>query len=237
MPELVGLYLTPWALAGLGVVVHEVEGPVHFVDLYGEERHAPGALSCAPGEPPELWISAGADLVVLVHELAHAFDCLDDGELNGSPTRRPDARPAWTSDYCWSSDPEWYACSVVHHARAPADAPPPATVTRLEPVRFAGSEPAPAAARERARRRLLPAIEVAELLVSSASPDLAQTAPASHCRHRQHARHARLRTASSIGLGAASGIVMAVARAAPMQPGSRRKIARCAPFGDGLPTA
>ena len=105
------------AIPGVGVVVHEVEGPVHFVDLYGEERHAPGALSCAPGEPPQLWISADADLEVLVHELAHAFDCLDDGELNGSLARRPAAaHHAWTTDYCWSSDAEWYACSVVRNA-------------------------------------------------------------------------------------------------------------------------
>jgi hypothetical protein len=141
MPELVGLYLTLWALAGAGVVVHEVEGPVHFVDLYGEERHAPGALSCQPGRPPELWISNDADLEVLAHELAHAYDCLDDGELNGSPAPRPAQRPTWVSDYCWSSDAEWYACDVVHVAsgqagRRPAlaaGAAPPAFAPAPEP--------------------------------------------------------------------------------------------------------
>ena len=133
MPELVGLYLTLWALSGVGVAVHGVEGPVHFVDLYGEERRAPGALSCTPGEPPQLWISAGAGLEVLVHEVAHAFDCLDDGELNGSLARRPAERPAWATDYCWSSDPEWYACSVVRNAATRAHAPTLAAARREHP--------------------------------------------------------------------------------------------------------
>ena len=136
MPELVGLYLTLWALSGVGVVVHEVERPVHFVDLYGEERHAPGALSCAPGEPPQLWISADADLEVLVHELAHAFDCLDDGELNGSLARRPAQRPTWATDYCWSSDAEWYACSVVRNATTRAGLPERAGPARREHPRI-----------------------------------------------------------------------------------------------------
>ena len=121
MPELIGLYLALWALSGVGVVVHEVDGPVHFVDRCGEERHAPGALSCAPGQPPELWISTDASLGVLVHELAHAFDCLDDGELNGSPGQRPELRPGWASDYCWSSAAEWYACWSVREGRLRAD--------------------------------------------------------------------------------------------------------------------
>ncbi|MDA1062001.1 MAG: hypothetical protein O2895_03720, partial [Chloroflexi bacterium] len=141
MAELFGLYLTLWALSGAGVVVHEVAGPVQFVDLYGDERDAPGAFSCVPGQPPELWISAGADLEVLVHELAHAFDCLDDGELNGSPSRTPEARPAWASDYCWRSAAEWHACSVVHSATARPDAPPPASAGRPAPIRLAGSAP------------------------------------------------------------------------------------------------
>ena len=49
----------------------------------------------------------------MLHELAHAYDCADNGAMDSSPTLRPAVRPAWASDYCWLSDAEWYACSVV----------------------------------------------------------------------------------------------------------------------------
>jgi len=193
MAELFGLYLTLWALSGAGVLVHEVDGPVQFVDLYGEERDAPGAFSCVPGQPPELWISAGADLEVLVHELAHAFDCLDDGALNGSPSHTPEARPAWASDYCWRSAAEWHACSVVHNATSFTGAPSPASAARLEPIRFAGSAPSarpapsappapPAAASNGAAAPCpLPVTEMATLLASGTGPTSAQAADAGRC--------------------------------------------------------
>ena len=52
---------------------------------------------------------------VVLHELAHAYDCQDNGVMDGSPISRPDQRPAWASEYCWAADAEWYACAVVQY--------------------------------------------------------------------------------------------------------------------------
>lgn len=116
MGTLFGLFVTLWALVGSGVTVHQLDGPVHFTDLYGNERRAPAALACPPDGRAVLWLGDRVDLETMVHELAHALDCSDDGQLNASPIRgeRPAVRPSWVSDYCWESDAEWYACWVVH---------------------------------------------------------------------------------------------------------------------------
>ena len=142
MSELVSLYLVLWVLASPNVVTHEVDGPVRFIDLYGVEREAPGALACPSGGAAQLWLSDDAGLEVVVHELAHAFDCVDDGELNGSPGPMRSARPEWVSDYCWSSEAELYACWVVHGGRVIAA--PPAEVAGAPPP-LAGQAPASAA--------------------------------------------------------------------------------------------
>ena len=119
MSGIVSLLLLAWTLTGVEVAVHPVDGSVRFTDLYGSERTAMGALACERGRPPELWLSRSADLATVAHELAHALDCLDDGALNGSPRPQPHARPAWASDYCWSSPVEWYACAAVRDAQQP----------------------------------------------------------------------------------------------------------------------
>jgi hypothetical protein len=113
---LVELFFILWSLVGGHVVIHDVDGHVPITDLYGSARHAEGATGCEGGAPA-IWISRQASLDTLVHELAHAYDCLDNGALDGSPSKRPPARPAWASDYCWESDVEWYACAVVHYRR------------------------------------------------------------------------------------------------------------------------
>lgn len=163
MSALVALYLALWATVSPGTVVHELDGPVHFVDLYGNDRQTQGALGCDSIAGAELWLGPNIDLETLVHELAHANDCLDDGILNGSPMPRPSARPAWISNYCWNSDIEWYACWVTHSGRLssaplppispiiPADAPHPwlvaSEVARLQSPPVPASTPAaPAAA-------------------------------------------------------------------------------------------
>ncbi len=106
-----------WLLVAPHVTVHRLDGPVRFTDLYGSERVAEAALGCTPEGTPELWFSPTVSTGTLVHELAHAVDCLDNGVMDGSPATRPSRRPAWSSDYCWDSDAEWYACWVVHSGR------------------------------------------------------------------------------------------------------------------------
>lgn len=114
--SLLALFLSLFAAVGPALTVRPTDQGVRILDLYGADRWVPAALECRPGGEPVLYVSPGADLATLVHELAHAHDCADDGELNASPIRgaRPEVRPAWASDYCWNTDAEWYACWVVH---------------------------------------------------------------------------------------------------------------------------
>ena len=116
VPPLIALLLTLWSLVGSAVVVHEVDGPVRFTDLYGNARETSSALACHPDGSAHLWLMPAADLRTVTHELAHAYDCLDDGEMNASPiaAARPRSRPWWASEYCWDTDAEWYACWAVH---------------------------------------------------------------------------------------------------------------------------
>jgi hypothetical protein len=113
------LFVALWELIGVQTSVQYSHGPVSFTDLYGSERHAAAALECRPGGRPVLYLSPTADLETVLHEFAHAYDCIDDGVMNASPVgqARPARRPSWASDYCWDSDAEWYACWVVR-ARA-----------------------------------------------------------------------------------------------------------------------
>ncbi len=115
MNALISLLVTLWGLVGSQLVVSQLDGPVQFTDLYGTERMAEAAFACPPGGPPQLLLSPQWSMETLIHELAHAYDCQDDGVMDGSPTTRPAERPAWASDYCWNSDAEWYACSVMHY--------------------------------------------------------------------------------------------------------------------------
>ncbi len=114
--SLLALFLSLFAAVGPSLVVRPTDQGVRILDLYGSDRWVPAALECRPGGEPVLYVSPRADLTTLVHELAHAHDCADDGELNASPIHgaRPEVRPSWASDYCWNTDAEWYACWVVH---------------------------------------------------------------------------------------------------------------------------
>lgn len=126
MSALIVVFMALWSAVGGQIDIHPSAEPVRFVDLYGQEREEPAALACAPGLPPQLWIGRGLTLDIFVHELAHAYDCLDDGLLNGSPMPRPEQRPDWVSDYCWDSSAEWYACWVTYTGSTsfPVVAPP-----------------------------------------------------------------------------------------------------------------
>ncbi len=114
MQVLIPMLIALWSIVAPDLTVHRLDGPVKFTDLYGNAREAEAALGC-PASGPELWLSPTVSLETLVHELAHARDCLDNGVMDASLTQRPAVRPAWASDYCWFSDAEWYACSVVYY--------------------------------------------------------------------------------------------------------------------------
>ena len=82
MTELIALIL---ALSALLPQAELRQEPAHFADIYGAMRHERGAVACVSGEKPIIWIAPDASLTVAVEELAHLYDCLDDGVFNGSP--------------------------------------------------------------------------------------------------------------------------------------------------------
>lgn len=110
MNALAGVFLLLWSLVG-------GQYQWHNIDRYGDGLRL-GAFSCESGEG---WISPDAPLSIVVHELAHAYDCSDDGELNGSPGHAPQfhVSPAllasWGPGYNWRA--EWYAQEVVRTGR------------------------------------------------------------------------------------------------------------------------
>ena len=57
----------------------------------------------------------------LAHELAHAADCIDDGELNGSPLP-PGATLVRPIAHCLADRSELYACWAVEQGRVPTHA-------------------------------------------------------------------------------------------------------------------
>jgi len=102
--------------------------------LYGQERIAAGIASC--GDPNTdatkycgIWYTEHLTIEGWVHELAHAYDGLHDGTLNGSPghprprtlaaARRylPEHTARGEIGYCYSNDVEWYACAVLEKLR------------------------------------------------------------------------------------------------------------------------
>lgn len=115
MAALVPLFLAIWVLVSSQLTVTFADGPVRFTDLYGVARQADAALACPAGGQPHLYLAPQVTLDTVIHELAHAYDCQDDGALNGSPSARPAQRPSLVSDYCWQSDAEWYACAVLRY--------------------------------------------------------------------------------------------------------------------------
>ena len=120
---------------GAAVEVETVAGPVRFTDLYGSPREAVAASGCMDGAS-KIWLSdEGASFEVLLHELAHAYDCADNGEIDGSPGGQAEHRPAWASDYCWDSPAERYACAVTETGQLRPFSP------RLQPPRLARIRP------------------------------------------------------------------------------------------------
>ena len=137
MSPLFSLFLTLWSLAGTNMVIHEVDGPVRFTDLYGSAREAAGAVGCPGDGKAHLWISRDVDMDTLVHEMAHVWDCIDDGQMNASPIggARPAQRPAWAGRYCWDTDAEWYACWATRSLSVDASPLDPPRQDRAELIR------------------------------------------------------------------------------------------------------
>ncbi|KKL59404.1 hypothetical protein LCGC14_2215710 [marine sediment metagenome] len=108
--------LTLLAMIGPSVDFRDSGEGLRFTDIYGNVRFEPTAAGCTTGGVAVIYLPAsGLTLDILAHELAHAYDCIDDGYMNGSPLARPPVRPAWISDYCWNSGAEWFACSVQRY--------------------------------------------------------------------------------------------------------------------------
>ncbi len=102
---LVTLFVTLWSLVGGEVTWHNGLPPA-----YAQERVLSfGGFNCSTKEG---WVTTNAPLRVVVHELAHAYDCLDDGKLNGSPGLYPPVTLA-----PWEDPAEWYAYEVVRQGK------------------------------------------------------------------------------------------------------------------------
>jgi len=123
------LITTLWTLVISVVTVVTINGSFETPD--GRELSA--GLGCEEGLAT-YYRPIDVSESVEIHELAHAFDCMDDGELNGSPGH---PRPTLYRDaiqtlgiehgrinnvrYCWWGGDgsgamyphaEWYACMV-----------------------------------------------------------------------------------------------------------------------------
>jgi len=58
------------------------------------------------------------DLVLVTHELLHAYDLMHNGYFDGSPGHpKPEVRPHWATDHCWSNAAEWYVCAALRSGR------------------------------------------------------------------------------------------------------------------------
>ena len=83
-------------------------------ELWIGGREYSGVVTCEEGEPAVWWSNRRLTPEVIAHELAHIYDCIDDGELNGSTGHpRVFRRGVVYASHCLSNSREWYACEVV----------------------------------------------------------------------------------------------------------------------------
>ncbi|MCC6236892.1 MAG: hypothetical protein IT299_04875 [Dehalococcoidia bacterium] len=94
-----------------------VSGPTLEVPFGGNTIQTTGYALCENRRPSiTLALSAPTIEVTLLHELAHARDCLDDGTINGSllPAGATLRQP---SGHCVANRAELYACWVTEQAQ------------------------------------------------------------------------------------------------------------------------
>ncbi len=70
-----------------------------------------GYVVCWPGGRSEVHLPRTAPFTTYLHELAHAYDCLDDGEMNGSPLP-PSSSFVGEHRQCTLNQVQRYACYV-----------------------------------------------------------------------------------------------------------------------------
>jgi hypothetical protein len=88
--------------------------PVQVGAVYHQAR---GAIWCYPDGTYRIKVATRRDgwEETLAHELIHAYDCVHNGRIDGSPGHpRPRVRPAGISDHHWAAgdDPHWYVHEV-----------------------------------------------------------------------------------------------------------------------------
>ncbi len=103
-----------WLMVSSTLTVMISDKPVEFMDLYGNDRVAVAAVYCELSGQSTLFIHPPIDIPTLVHELAHAYDCQDDGLFNGSPLVDEYKE---SNRYCGKSRAEFYACQMGQRAK------------------------------------------------------------------------------------------------------------------------
>ncbi len=94
-----------------------VSAPTLEVPFGGYTIETTGYALCENRRPSiTLAVSAATIEATLLHELAHARDCLDNGAIDGSLL--PDgAALRWPSGHCLANRAELYACWVTEQAQ------------------------------------------------------------------------------------------------------------------------
>ncbi len=70
-----------------------------------------GYVVCWPSGRSEVHLPRTASFTTYLHELAHAYDCIDDGALNGSPLP-PQSEFVGEHRQCTLNEAQRYACYV-----------------------------------------------------------------------------------------------------------------------------
>ena len=104
-------------LVGAATSFRFVDADRLHVAFQGSLLATGGYMTCEAGRA-QVTLAARAPGIqeTLAHELAHAADCIDDGELNGSPLPRG-ATLASPMAHCLADRIEFYACWAVEQGR------------------------------------------------------------------------------------------------------------------------
>lgn len=104
-------------LVGAATSFRFVSGPTLEVPFGGYTIATTGYALCEDRRPSITLASSAPTIeATLLHELAHARDCLDDGEINGS-LLSPGATLRRPSGHCLANRAEFYACWVTEQAQ------------------------------------------------------------------------------------------------------------------------